>query len=543
MTIYEALEDAGLVAAAVNITCYRGRHRYLPTVPGLSRAAYGPTRFFYYGLFESDRTGAPFAVRSRRAGSVDAYAAAVGRWLVTRDGFDFLAFYLSGFDFASHARRAGRRGRRACARAGRRRDRHAARRGRRRRTSSSSATRSSLLSDHGQTRVERAARLEEPLRRPRRRDRRHRVEPRRAGLSPARRAGRTRPSSRSGSTASPAVDVTLRREGDEVVARRDGADAPGREARPSRRRAARALGARESERGRAARLGGGGLGAHRPRRPPSRGRRQPRLARRRRLARAGRDASGSRRSSGGSRTSLRPCSSTSAWRRRRRWRLPRVSADERASMVERQLRRRGIEDERVLAAMERVPRELFVPPEVRWMAYADAALPIGAEQTISQPYMVALICEQLALHGDGARARRRHGLRLPGRRARRARRRGAQRSSGSRSSPRAHARISPRPATEIASSCTSATARAASRSARRSPRSRSRPPRSRHRPRSTSSSSRAAGSSSRSAGPTDNGSRSSCGRPKARPSCAPSPAASFRSWRVDRDDGWGRGQH
>jgi protein-L-isoaspartate(D-aspartate) O-methyltransferase len=68
-------------------------------------------------------------------------------------------------------------------------------------------------------------------------------------------------------------------------------------------------------------------------------------------------------------------------------------------MVERQLRHRGIEDERVLAAMERVPRELFVPADLRSMAYADAALPIGAEQTISQPYMVALICEQLALHG------------------------------------------------------------------------------------------------------------------------------------------------
>jgi len=76
-----------------------------------------------------------------------------------------------------------------------------------------------------------------------------------------------------------------------------------------------------------------------------------------------------------------------------------VSADERASMVDQQLRRRGIEDERVLAAMERVPRELFVPSDVGRMAYADVALPIGAEQTISQPYMVALICEQLALHG------------------------------------------------------------------------------------------------------------------------------------------------
>jgi protein-L-isoaspartate(D-aspartate) O-methyltransferase len=77
-----------------------------------------------------------------------------------------------------------------------------------------------------------------------------------------------------------------------------------------------------------------------------------------------------------------------------------VSADERARMVDRQLRRRGIEDERVLAAMGRVPRELFVPLDLREGAYADAALPIGGEQTISQPYMVALICEQLALHGS-----------------------------------------------------------------------------------------------------------------------------------------------
>src|SRR5213595_302120 len=102
VTVYEALEDAGHVAAAVNITCYRGRHRHLTTLPGVGGAAYGPSRFFFYGLFESDRTGAPFAVRSRRAGSIDAYATAVGRWLVTRDGFDFLAYYLSGYDFASH---------------------------------------------------------------------------------------------------------------------------------------------------------------------------------------------------------------------------------------------------------------------------------------------------------------------------------------------------------------------------------------------------------------------------------------------------------
>jgi protein-L-isoaspartate(D-aspartate) O-methyltransferase len=68
-------------------------------------------------------------------------------------------------------------------------------------------------------------------------------------------------------------------------------------------------------------------------------------------------------------------------------------------MVQRQLRERDIADERVLAAMERVPRDLFVPPDVRDRAYDDAALPIGAGQTISQPYMVALICEALALRG------------------------------------------------------------------------------------------------------------------------------------------------
>jgi protein-L-isoaspartate(D-aspartate) O-methyltransferase len=76
-----------------------------------------------------------------------------------------------------------------------------------------------------------------------------------------------------------------------------------------------------------------------------------------------------------------------------------VWADVRARMVEWQLRRRGIEDERVLAAVGRIPRELFVPPEQREAAYADAALPIGEGQTISQPYMVALICAQLSLQG------------------------------------------------------------------------------------------------------------------------------------------------
>jgi protein-L-isoaspartate(D-aspartate) O-methyltransferase len=69
-------------------------------------------------------------------------------------------------------------------------------------------------------------------------------------------------------------------------------------------------------------------------------------------------------------------------------------------MVEDQLRSRDIGDKRVLAAMERVPRELFVPEKLRRRAFDDAALPIGAGQTISQPYMVARIAQELGLDGD-----------------------------------------------------------------------------------------------------------------------------------------------
>jgi protein-L-isoaspartate(D-aspartate) O-methyltransferase len=75
-------------------------------------------------------------------------------------------------------------------------------------------------------------------------------------------------------------------------------------------------------------------------------------------------------------------------------------AARRARMVEQQLRGRGIEDERVLAAIGQVPREEFVSPRQRGRAYADSALPIGAEQTISQPWIVAAICQALALRGD-----------------------------------------------------------------------------------------------------------------------------------------------
>jgi len=68
-------------------------------------------------------------------------------------------------------------------------------------------------------------------------------------------------------------------------------------------------------------------------------------------------------------------------------------------MVERQLRQRKIGDERVLAAMEAVPRDRFVPETLRSRAYADSALPIGEEQTISQPWIVAAICQALQLRG------------------------------------------------------------------------------------------------------------------------------------------------
>jgi protein-L-isoaspartate(D-aspartate) O-methyltransferase len=66
-------------------------------------------------------------------------------------------------------------------------------------------------------------------------------------------------------------------------------------------------------------------------------------------------------------------------------------------MVEEQLRRRGIRDERVLTAMAKVPRDAFVAPEDAPNAYGDSPLPIGAGQTISQPYIVAAMLEQLEL--------------------------------------------------------------------------------------------------------------------------------------------------
>jgi protein-L-isoaspartate(D-aspartate) O-methyltransferase len=73
--------------------------------------------------------------------------------------------------------------------------------------------------------------------------------------------------------------------------------------------------------------------------------------------------------------------------------------DERLRMVETQLRARGLGDERVLGAMARVPRHLFVPDDHAAFAYADEPLPIGRGQTISQPYIVAYMTEALRFEG------------------------------------------------------------------------------------------------------------------------------------------------
>ncbi len=87
---------------------------------------------------------------------------------------------------------------------------------------------------------------------------------------------------------------------------------------------------------------------------------------------------------------------------------------ERRVMVERQLRRRGIRDERVLRAMGEIPREEFVPAELRVVAYSDEPVHIGSGQTISQPYMTALMAQELRIDGHRKSARSRRGLGLCG---------------------------------------------------------------------------------------------------------------------------------
>jgi protein-L-isoaspartate(D-aspartate) O-methyltransferase len=76
-----------------------------------------------------------------------------------------------------------------------------------------------------------------------------------------------------------------------------------------------------------------------------------------------------------------------------------TTSTERERMVERQLRRRGIDDERVLAAMAEIPRELFLPEDQRRRAYRDGAVRIGEGQTMSQPWIVACMAQLLELKG------------------------------------------------------------------------------------------------------------------------------------------------
>ena len=261
----------------------------------MTKPAYGPKRFFFYSLFESDQTGAPLAVRNRAGGSIDAYAAAVGRWLVTRDGFDFLAYYLSDFDYASHAH--GPEGAEEVALA------------------RTDAAIQALLdaaggadefldryavivhSDHGQTTVERAAQLELPLA----------AHADSIVVTASNRAGQVYllPDARVDAAtlaraldAEPSVETTLRLEGDEAVARREGEELRFRPAADgwetsgdaaildypdALQRSWSALA--NPNAGELLVSAARGLGVRRHRRPPPRGRRQPRLARRRRLDR------------------------------------------------------------------------------------------------------------------------------------------------------------------------------------------------------------------------------------------------------------------
>ena len=225
-TVFEALEDSDFEPAAINFTCYRGRTRHPIRLPALARrnrwyeAVYGPRHFFYYNLFESERTGAPLAVRSRLEGSIDEYAAAVGRWLVTRDSFDFLVFYLPDYDYASHlsgpdaaaealARSDGALGSLFEAAGG----------------TDAFLERYAVLvcSDHGQTRVERLARLQGSY--PESEDGVLALASNRAGMVyrlPGCKAG-VRPLAERLDD-EPAADVVLFLEAGVAVARRDGAE-------------------------------------------------------------------------------------------------------------------------------------------------------------------------------------------------------------------------------------------------------------------------------------------------------------------------------
>ena len=379
-TVFESLEDAGLTAAAVNTPCYRGRTRHIPTVPGLVRPVDGPRRFFYFSLFESDVTGAPLAIRTRTGGSIDAYAAAVGRWLVTRDGFDFLFYYLPDYDYASHALGPG-----------------GAQEALRRSDQAVGALVEAaggldeflqryvvvLCSDHGQTHVGRVARLQNWVG-----DEGLVTASNRAGMvytdEPRKIAERL--------AREDAVDVALFTEDGAAIALRDGGELRlGADVGGWQNRARHALanpnagdvlisaaeGVEFADLGGRHHAGGGA-----------------RLAAGRRLTRPSLSSAPKGRRPRGSPASRRSFSSSGS----RAGLCPRSLSTPRR-MVDEQLRGRDIAASG-LEAMERVPREAFVPVDLRRRAYDDAALPIGSGQTISQPYMVARILEELGLDGD-----------------------------------------------------------------------------------------------------------------------------------------------
>ena len=304
-TVFEALEDAGLEPAAINFTCYRGRTRHSIRLPEVARrnrwyeAVYGPTHFFFFNVFESERTGAPLAVRSRLEGSIDEYAAAVGRWLVTRDAFDFLVFYLPDYDYASHIsgpegslealeRTDAALGNLLEAGGGPERflERYAV----------------LVCSDHGQTPVEQARQASGRVPGEHDRGAAARVEPSRDGVPPRGLPARlraisqsgwtTRPPSRSPSSSRRATAVA-RREGEELRFAPDGegwraegnADVLDPDRHPERPRAVLARPG-EPDCRRRPRLGPGGLGVRGPRRAAPPRRREPRLPPRGRLGRS-----------------------------------------------------------------------------------------------------------------------------------------------------------------------------------------------------------------------------------------------------------------
>jgi hypothetical protein len=108
-TVFESLEEQGLVTATVTFTCFRGPVAHQIRFPhALRRGRWfetvrGPSKFFFFNLYESEELSTPFALRSRADGSVDAYGAAVASTLVERDEFDFFLYYLPDLDYAAHA--------------------------------------------------------------------------------------------------------------------------------------------------------------------------------------------------------------------------------------------------------------------------------------------------------------------------------------------------------------------------------------------------------------------------------------------------------